>query len=68
MSTTLPLLYTPPEAQKLLRLSRTGFYEAVARGEVPHIRIGRKILIPRVRLERFLAGDEAVEPIEVDGD
>jgi excisionase family DNA binding protein len=29
-------------------------YEAVSRGEIPYIRIGRRILIPRNALERML--------------
>jgi excisionase family DNA binding protein len=49
-------LYTPEEARQILRLSRNGIYEAIARGEVPHIRIGRKILVPRLQLERMING------------
>ena len=46
----LPLLLTVEEAAKVMRISRTGAYNAVAEGAVPAIRIGRTIRIPRDRL------------------
>jgi excisionase family DNA binding protein len=30
-------------------------YEAVQRGEIPSTRIGRRILVPKAALERFLS-------------
>ena len=48
---------TVEEAAKVLGISRTFAYEAVQRGEIPSIRIGKRILVPKSRLERFLAGD-----------
>lgn len=35
------LVYTVPEAGRLLGLSRNGSYEAAKRGDIPTIRIGR---------------------------
>jgi len=32
-------------------------YKAVEEGETPHVRIGKRILAPKARLERFLSGD-----------
>jgi excisionase family DNA binding protein len=49
------LTYTVEEAARLLGISRNSAYEAVRRGELPTIRLGRRILIPRSRLEDFLA-------------
>ena len=49
------LVLTVGEAAQLLRLSRNTAYEAVSRGEIPSIRVGRRILIPRVALQRLLA-------------
>lgn len=46
---------TVEEAAVILGISRAFAYEAVARGEIPCIRIGRRILVPRVALERLLA-------------
>ena len=47
---------TVPEAAKLLRVGRNGLYEAIARGEVPHRRIGRKILLSQTAIVRWLEG------------
>ena len=48
------LIYTVEETRALLGLSRTLVYEAIRRGEIPSIRVGRRILIPRAALERLL--------------
>lgn len=42
------------EAGKLLGLSRSLMYEAIRTGQIPSIRIGRRILIPIAPLERLL--------------
>lgn len=47
---------TVPEAAKLLRVGRNGLYEAIRRGEVPHRRIGRKILFSQTAVMRWLEG------------
>ena len=47
-------LMTVPEAAKLLRISRNLAYELVARGEIPAIRLGRVIRVPRSTLEQWL--------------
>ena len=36
------------------KISRGAFYAAINRGEVPHIRLGHRILIPRHAFSRFL--------------
>lgn len=44
-----------PAAGKLyLGLSRNGSYGAVARGEIPVIRVGRKYRVPVAAMERLL--------------
>jgi excisionase family DNA binding protein len=48
------LTLTVEEAAEALGISRAFAYEAVARGEIPSVRIGRRIIIPRVALERML--------------
>lgn len=42
------------EAARVLRIGRNAAYEAVQRGEIPSIRIGRLIRVPRVALDRML--------------
>jgi len=49
------LVFTVEEAAQLLGISRSFAYEAVQRGEIPSMRIGRRILVPKAALERFLA-------------
>jgi excisionase family DNA binding protein len=34
------------EARRLLGLSRGLMYKAIKRGEIPHIKVGKRILIP----------------------
>ena len=45
------------EAAKLLSIGRNQAYDGVARGEIPHVRIGRRILVLREPLERMLRGE-----------
>jgi excisionase family DNA binding protein len=49
------LVLTVEETAEYLGLCRNGAYDAVQRGDIPHIRIGRRILVPRAALERMLA-------------
>ena len=50
-----PLVYSPDEARKLLKISRGLMYEAISSGQIPSIRIGRRLLVPRSALEKLLA-------------
>ncbi|MFL6448518.1 MAG: helix-turn-helix domain-containing protein [Bryobacteraceae bacterium] len=36
------------------KISRAGFYSAIKRGEVPHVRLGKRILIPKQAFLRWL--------------
>lgn len=51
---TVRLVLSVEEARQQLGLSRGLMYEALRSGQIPSIRIGRRILIPRVALERLL--------------
>jgi hypothetical protein len=42
---------------EILRLSRAAAYAAAQSGELPTVLIGRRLLVPRVALERMLAGE-----------
>jgi len=44
------------EAAKLLGLSRGSAYQACLTGQIPHIKIGKRILIPKAALDRLLEG------------
>jgi excisionase family DNA binding protein len=52
------LTVTAAEAARLLGISRNLAYEAARRGEIPTIRIGRRILVPIAALERLLSERE----------
>jgi len=43
------------EAAIALGISRAFAYESVRRGDIPHIKIGRRLLVPKKALERLLA-------------
>ena len=43
-------------AAKLLGVARGTAYEAIRRGEIPAIRLGKRLLVPVAALERMLAG------------
>jgi excisionase family DNA binding protein len=49
-----PMTYTVEEAAKLLRIGRNQAYEAAKSRELPTIKIGKRILVPRVALEQML--------------
>ncbi len=53
-----------PEAGQLLGLGRVASYEAVHRGELPVIKIGKRLLVPLGAVEKMLAD---VKPRSVTG-
>lgn len=53
---TMHPVLTIEEAAKVLRISRGSAYEAARTGELPTIRIGRRLLVPRARLRAMLEG------------
>lgn len=48
------------EAAALLGISRALAYELIARGELPSLRLGRRIVVPRRALEQLV--EQASEP------
>ena len=48
------LVLTIEEAGKLLGLGRSGTYEAARRGDIPTLKIGSRILVPKVALIKLL--------------
>ena len=66
-----PLAYNVPEAGALIGLSRSASYEAARRGQIPTIKIGSRILVPRATFHRMFGdhgsttqtqGSGSVEP------
>jgi len=60
---TLPELHNLPdktvfsvaEVAEILGLSRNSTYEAIRRAEIPSVKMGRRVLIPREALQRVLS-------------
>lgn len=50
-------VYYPKEAAQLARISLSAFYDGCRRNEIPHIRVGAKILIPVVAFNKWLNGE-----------
>ena len=48
------LTLTVPEVARLLRISRGTCYEAIHTGQIPSLRFGRVIRVPRHALEQLL--------------
>ena len=53
-----PTMTVWPEAARALGLSRSAAYDGVARGDIPSIRVGRRIVVPTAALRRLLQLDE----------
>ncbi|MGI8578630.1 MAG: helix-turn-helix domain-containing protein [Nocardioidaceae bacterium] len=52
-----PTLTVWPEVAGILGLSKASAYAAVERGEIPALRIGRRLLVPTAALRRMLQLD-----------
>jgi len=48
------IVYTVDECAERLQISRPSAFRGIKSGEIPHIRIGRRILVPVVALEKML--------------
>jgi excisionase family DNA binding protein len=46
---------TTEEIRAYLRLGRSTIYELLRRGELPHVRFGRAIRVPKAALARYLS-------------
>ena len=51
------LTLTVDEVARYLGIGRNSAYEAIARGEIPAVKIGKRLLVPKVALEKLLSGD-----------
>lgn len=49
--------YTVDEASELLGIARNAAYAAVRSGQIPSIRIGKRIVVPKAALDRMLSGE-----------
>jgi excisionase family DNA binding protein len=49
------LVYEVPEAGEMLGLTRAAAYAAAKRGDIPTIRIGKTLRVPKAAFEKMLA-------------
>ena len=58
------LVYSVVEVAALLGIERSKAYELVRSGAIPSLRLGRRIVIPKLTLSRFLAECAPQNPVE----
>lgn len=56
------LVYEVPEAGAKLGLTRNGSYAAAKRGDIPTIRFGKLIKVPKVRFNKMLEEAGLTDP------
>ena len=49
-----PATYTVEEVAKILGIGRNSAYEAVRSGQIPSLRIGKRLLVSRIVLDSLL--------------
>lgn len=54
MTDTRKLTLTVEEAGQLLGIGRASAYEAARTGQIPTIRVGRRLIVPKAALNRML--------------
>jgi excisionase family DNA binding protein len=48
------LTYSVKETAKVLGIGRDAAYEGVKKGEIPSVKVGGRILVPRAAVDRLL--------------
>jgi excisionase family DNA binding protein len=50
---------TPEQVSRIFGLSRNGTYDAIKRGEIASVRLGKKILVPTAVIRKMLSIEAA---------
>lgn len=61
----LPQVLKVKEVATILRISLSQTYELIARGQIPSVKIGRIIRVPRTALEQYLRVEDDASHREV---
>ncbi len=61
------LVYTVPEAGQLLGLSRNAAYEAAKRGDIPTLRMGRLLRVPKGPFHKLVGAEVESPPVAEPG-
>ena len=48
------VVYTVPEVARMLGISRNQGYELARTGRIPTIRLGKRLIVPKVAFERMM--------------
>lgn len=56
-----PSILTVEEAAGLLRIGRNTCYELIRQRRIPHVRLGRRLLIPHWGLQQWIAREAHVD-------
>jgi excisionase family DNA binding protein len=65
MSQDEKVTYTAVEVEKILGLSRNSVYEGLHSGQIPCVKVGRRFLIPKAAVDRWLmSGSTATVPLQ----
>ena len=67
-ATTRDLVVDVPTAAELLGISRGSGYEAVRTGQIPSLRLGRRIVVPVAKLRAMVGLDELATAETFEGD
>ena len=51
---TLPEFFAPDKLASVFHISRSTLYRAFRRGEIPCLRVGKRFILSRVHLERWM--------------
>jgi excisionase family DNA binding protein len=60
----LPDVLTVVEVAGVLRIGRNAAYEAIQRGQIPCVRLGRRVLVPKAALMEMIG----IGPVAGDGE
>lgn len=58
------LTFTVAEAAEALGITERHYRRLIERGEVPHLRLGGRVVVPKVALTALLAGDQPATATE----
>ncbi|MEN6370379.1 MAG: helix-turn-helix domain-containing protein [Armatimonadota bacterium] len=56
--------YSVPEAARVIGIGENSLYDAIREKRIPHQRFGRKIVIPKAALKKFLEMPEFFGKVE----
>jgi excisionase family DNA binding protein len=52
-----PQVYTVEQVCRILQLSRNSVYTQIAQGKIPSLRFGKRLVVPKAKLEKLLNGE-----------